>query len=71
MQISFGEAVMNSRANLILLAAIALAACSSGPEQAMVMAPVMKVDKPFPPGSEVLSGRKRQAGSRSKLRQAQ
>ncbi|HEV3201254.1 MAG TPA: hypothetical protein VGZ73_25315 [Bryobacteraceae bacterium] len=47
MQISFGEAVMNSRANLILLAAIALASCSSGPEQTPVMAPVMKVDKPF------------------------
>jgi hypothetical protein len=47
MQISFGEAVMNSRANLILLAAIALASCSSRPEQAAVMAPVMKVDKPF------------------------
>ncbi|HXB71439.1 MAG TPA: hypothetical protein VNY05_24605 [Candidatus Acidoferrales bacterium] len=47
MQISFGVAVMNSRANLILLAAIALAACSSRPEQATVMAPVMKVDKPF------------------------
>jgi hypothetical protein len=47
MQISFGVAVMNSRANLILLAAIALASCSSRPEQAMVVAPVMKVDKPF------------------------
>jgi hypothetical protein len=43
MQISFGEAVMKSKANLILLAAIALASCSSVPEQA----PVMKVDKPF------------------------
>jgi hypothetical protein len=47
MQISFGAAMMNSRANLILLAAIALAACSSRSEQATVMAPVMKVDKPF------------------------
>lgn len=47
MQISFGEAVMKSKANLILLAAIALASCSSGPERAAVMAPVMKVDKPF------------------------
>jgi hypothetical protein len=42
-----GVAVMNSRANLILLAAIALAACSSRPEQATVTAPVSKVDKPF------------------------
>lgn len=47
MQISFGEAVMNSKANLILLAAIALASCSSRPEQTAVMAPVIKVDKPF------------------------
>jgi hypothetical protein len=43
MQISFVEAVMNSRANLIVLAAIALVSCSSRPEQA----PVMRVDKPF------------------------
>ena len=43
MQISFGEAVMNSKANVILLAAIAFASCSSRPEQP----PVMKVDKPF------------------------
>ena len=47
MEISFGEAVMYSKANLILLAAIALASCSSRSEQATVMAPVMKVDKPF------------------------
>jgi hypothetical protein len=47
MQISFGEAVMNSRANLILLAAIVLASCSSRPEQATVTAPVVKADKPF------------------------
>jgi hypothetical protein len=43
MQISFVEAVMNSRANLIVLPAIALVSCSSRPEQA----PVMRVDKPF------------------------
>ena len=43
MQFWFGEAVMNSKANVIFLAAIALASCSSRPEQA----PVMKVDKPF------------------------
>jgi hypothetical protein len=43
MQISFGTAVMKSKAYLVLLAAIALAACSSTPEQPSVM----KVDKPF------------------------
>jgi hypothetical protein len=47
MQISFGGAVINSKLNLIFLAAIALASCSSRPEQATVMAPVTKVDKPF------------------------
>jgi len=47
MQISLGDAVMKSKASLILLAAIALASCSSGPEGASVMASVMKVDKPF------------------------
>jgi len=45
MHISFVDAVTNSKANLILLAAIALASCSSIPEQAQ--APVVKVDKPF------------------------
>jgi len=39
----FGEAMMKSKANFILLAAIALASCSSGPQEA----PVVKVDKPF------------------------
>ena len=43
MQISFVDAVMNSKASLILLAAIALASCSSAPERV----PVIKVDKPF------------------------
>ncbi len=43
MQISSIDAMMNSKAHLILLGAIALASCSSRPEQA----PVMKVDKPF------------------------
>jgi len=43
MQIWFGEGVINSKTNLILLAAIALASCSSRPEPATVM----KVDKPF------------------------
>lgn len=38
---------MKSKAGLILLAAIALASCSSGPEPATVTAPVMKADKPF------------------------
>jgi hypothetical protein len=47
MQILFGEGVMKSKAGLILLAAIALASCSSGPEPATVTAPVMKADKPF------------------------
>jgi hypothetical protein len=47
MQISFDEALMKSRACLILLAAIVLASCSSRPEQALVMTPVVKVDKPF------------------------
>ena len=47
MQIWCGEGVMKSRTNLILLAAIALASCSSRTEPAAVMAPVMKVDKPF------------------------
>lgn len=47
MQIWFGKAVMNSKVNLIFLAAIALASCSSRPEQATVTAPIMKVDKPF------------------------
>ena len=43
MQILFGKAVMKSKANFVLLAAIALASCSSRPEQP----PVMKVDKLF------------------------
>jgi hypothetical protein len=47
MQILFGEGVMKSKAGLILLAAIALASCSSGPEPATVTAPVIKADKPF------------------------
>lgn len=43
MPISLGEATMKSKATFILLTAIALVSCSSGPEQA----PVTKVDKPF------------------------
>ncbi len=43
MQILFGKAVMKSRANFVLLAAIALASCSPAPDQA----PVTKADKPF------------------------
>jgi hypothetical protein len=43
MQISFGKAVMESRANLVLLAAMALVSCSSRPEQP----PVTTADKPF------------------------
>jgi hypothetical protein len=36
-----------SKANLILLAAIALSSCSSRPEESSAMAPVVKIDKPF------------------------
>jgi hypothetical protein len=43
MQISFGKAVTESRANLVLLAAMAHVSCSSGPEQT----PVVTADKPF------------------------
>jgi hypothetical protein len=43
MRISFGKAVMNLRANLVIMAAMALISCSPGPEQP----PVMKADKPF------------------------
>jgi hypothetical protein len=50
-RIPFSE-VLKSRMNLIVLATIGLAACSSGPDQAPVasksdQAPVVKVDKPF------------------------
>jgi hypothetical protein len=38
---------MKSKVNLILLAAIALASCSSVPEQTTSAPPVMKADKPF------------------------
>ena len=48
MRIPFGASVMTSRTNLILLAAICLASCSSKNEPAATtMAPVAKVDKPF------------------------
>lgn len=43
MQISFGNAAMKSKAIFIVLAAMALASCSSRREQP----PAMKVDKPF------------------------
>lgn len=44
MQISFDKTVMKSKTNLVVLAAMLLASCSSsGPEQA----PVIKADKPF------------------------
>jgi hypothetical protein len=46
MQMSLAKAVMKSRASLIVLASIALASCTSGPEGADV-APVVKADKPF------------------------
>jgi hypothetical protein len=49
MQISFDNSVMKSKANLVVLAAIAVASCSSQPEQP----PVMKVDKPFAAGGSI------------------
>jgi hypothetical protein len=42
-QISFGKAALKSKTNLIVLATIGLASCSSRPDQP----PVIKVDKPF------------------------
>ena len=36
MQISFGKAMLKSKGNLIVLAAIGLASCSSRPEQSTV-----------------------------------
>jgi len=46
MRISFSEAV-KSKSNFLLLAAIALASCSTAPTPAPEQAPVTKVDKPF------------------------
>ncbi len=46
MQISFGEAVMKSKVNVVVLAAIFLASCSSRSSRSD-QPPVMKVDKPF------------------------
>lgn len=43
MQISFGKAVMKSKVYAVLLAAMAIASCSSKSEQP----PVIKADKPF------------------------
>jgi hypothetical protein len=43
MQIVTGRAVMKSKTHLVLLAAIALASCSSKPDQP----PAMKLDQPF------------------------
>jgi hypothetical protein len=43
MQIWFGKAVMKSKVIFALMSAIALASCSSTPEQPLIM----KVDKPF------------------------
>ena len=51
MQISFG--VAKTRSNLILLAAITLVSCSSGPERNTVTAPVVKADKPFAAGGSI------------------
>jgi len=49
MDISFSKAAMKSKANFVLLAAIALASCSSRPDQP----PVMRADKPFPAGGGI------------------
>lgn len=49
MHISFRKAAMKSKANLVLLAAIAFASCSSRPDQP----PVMKADKPFAAGGGI------------------
>lgn len=49
MDISFRKAAMKSKANLVLLAAIAFASCSSRPDQP----PVMKADKPFAAGGGI------------------
>ena len=52
-QISFGNMMLKSKGNLIVLAAIGLASCSSRPEQSPVRSstpeqpPVIKADKPF------------------------
>src|ERR1700746_726589 len=44
MQISFGKAIIQAKVNLVVLAAMVLAAsCSSRPDQP----PVIKADKPF------------------------
>ena len=53
MQISFGKMMVKSKGNLIVLAGIGLASCSSRPEQSPVSSPiaeqpaVLKADKPF------------------------
>src|SRR5690349_13937682 len=43
MQVLFAKAVTKPKANLVVLVAIALASCSSKPEQP----PTVKLDKPF------------------------
>lgn len=43
MEVWFGKAVMKTKVTFALMAAIALASCSSTPDQP----PVVKVDKPF------------------------
>lgn len=49
MHISFRKTAMKSKANLVLLAAIAFASCSSRSDQP----PVMKADKPFAAGGGI------------------
>ena len=57
MQNLFCKTAMKSKANLVLLAAIALASCSSTPEQApattLEQPPAMKIDKPFAAGGSI------------------
>jgi len=57
MQNLFCRTAMKSKANLVLLAAIALASCSSTPEQApattLEQPPAMKIDKPFAAGGSI------------------
>jgi hypothetical protein len=47
MHILLAQAMMKSKASLILVSAIALASCSSKPEPAADTPPVVKADKPF------------------------
>lgn len=50
MQISFGKALVKSKANFVVLAAMVLASCSSKPAE---QPPVLKADKPFAAGGNI------------------